>query len=53
MFSVSLGHSFKISFLALVNQKPLVIKNYAILNKRNVPVRLTTTLEDPASTGFL
>ncbi len=32
-------------FLALVDQKPLVIENYATLNKRNVPMWQITTLE--------
>ncbi len=32
-------------FLALVDQKPLIIENYATLNKRNVPMQWITTLE--------
>ncbi len=32
-------------FLALVDQKPIVIENYAILSKRNIQMRWTATLE--------
>ncbi len=37
------------NFLALADQKSLVIENYAILNKRNIPLQQITTFEKSRS----